>query len=532
MAVPRFTYGAEVWYSPIYKPQGTQKSRGSVLVNNKLRTAQRKVATAITGSLRTTSGDVLDVHTYILPIDLLMNKLLYRAALHLCSLPKSHPLHAQTWWSSFHRAKHHLSPIHTLLHFAGLDPKKVETISPVRRSPSYKTPFSPTIPSSKDTVLALVQLTNFTVPVRVYSDGSGFKGGIGASAILYLKDRLIKTLRFYLGTEQELTVYEAEGVGLAMGLHLLSTLHSRVTPTILGSDSQAVIRALDNQQPHPSHYIIDNIHQATEDLNRKQDGLINRMEREAAVAMGDEWIGRKKGVINLQIHWVPGHIDFAPNEKADEEVKKAVQGNLSEAKYLPKFLRKPLPLSVSALWQSNIAKISKRWKCRWQSSPREDLLKSIDNSAPSKKYLHLILGLDRRQASLLFQLRSGHIGLNQHLFRIRKSDTPACPNCQGITVESVKHFLIDCLFCRHERHALHTKLTHNASSLSFLLSSPVAVLPLLKYVHATGRFKSHFGKNVEDKIPTRAQCNAELRTAFKTLDKVITDASKKNKRKR
>ena len=147
MAVPRFTYGAEVWYSPIYKPQGAQKSRGSVSVNNKLRTAQRKVATAITGGLRTTSGDVLDVHAYILPIDLLMNKLLYRAALHLCSLPKSHPLHAQTWWRSFHRAKHHLSPIHTLLHFAGLDPKKVETISPVRRSPSYKTPFSLTIPS-------------------------------------------------------------------------------------------------------------------------------------------------------------------------------------------------------------------------------------------------------------------------------------------------------------------------------------------------------------------------------------------------
>ena len=95
VAVPRFTYGVEVWYSLIYKPQGTQKSRGSVSVNNKLRTAQRKVATAITGGLRTTAGDVLDVHAYILPIDLLMNKLLYRAALHLCSLPKSHPLHTQ-----------------------------------------------------------------------------------------------------------------------------------------------------------------------------------------------------------------------------------------------------------------------------------------------------------------------------------------------------------------------------------------------------------------------------------------------------
>ena len=153
-----------MWYSPIYKPQGATKARGSVSVNNKLRTAQRK------------------------PVDLLMNKLLYRAALRLCSLPKSHPLHAQLRSRSICRAKRHLSPIHTLLHFANLDPKRVETISPVRRSPSYKIPFSLKIPSSKDAVLSLAQLTDFTVPVCVYSDGSSFNGGIGALAILYLRD--------------------------------------------------------------------------------------------------------------------------------------------------------------------------------------------------------------------------------------------------------------------------------------------------------------------------------------------------------
>ena len=239
------------------------------------------------------------------------------------------------------------------------------------------------------------------------------------------------------------------------------------------------------------------------------------------IAEGEDWVGRPKGVVDLQVHWVPGHVDFAPNERVDQEAKKAAQGDLSEAKYLPKLLRKPLPLSVSALHQGNITKIKKRWKRRWQ-----------DNSAPLKKYLHLISGLDRRQASLLFQLRLGHIGLNQHLFRIRKSDTLVCPSCQGITVETVKHFLIDCLFYRCERHALHMKLRHNTSSLSFLLSSPIAVLPLLKFIHATGRFKTHFGKKAKERIPTRARRNAELRVAYKTLNKAITDASKKNKRKR
>ena len=183
---------------------------------------------------------------------------------------------------------------------------------------------------------------------------------------------------------------------------------------------------------------------------------------------------------------MPGHKDFEPNERADAEAKSAAQGHSSDAKFLPPLLRKCLPLSVSALCQSHSESLKKRWRCRWKNSERENLLQTIDNSAPSKKYLRLIKGLDHRQASLLFQLRSGHIGLNHHLFHIRKSETPSCPLCQGITVETVKHFLLECPHYACERHELHRKLCCNAGSLSFLLNSPAAVLPLLKFVHSTG----------------------------------------------
>jgi ribonuclease HI len=89
----------------------------------------------------------------------------------------------------------------------------------------------------------------------------------------------------------------------------------------------------------------------------KQDGIIHRAEREAVLAAGEIWKSRSKGIVNLQVHWVPGHSDFAPNEKADEEAKKAAQGDSSNAKSLPKFLRKRLPLSVSALRQEHLSKI-------------------------------------------------------------------------------------------------------------------------------------------------------------------------------
>ena len=246
--------------------------------------------------------------------------------------------------------------------------------------------------------------------------------------------------------------------------------------------------------------MLDAIHKSAKHLHAKQDGRINSDERRQAIADGVQWKGRSRGVVDLQLHWVPGHCDFEPNERADDEAKLAAQGSSSNARFLPPLLRKKLPLSISALHQENNEKLKKRWQRCWKNLERENLLRTIDKSAPSKKYLRFISGLDRRQASLLFQLRTGHIALNQHLFRIHKAESPASPQCQGITVETVRHFLLDCPFYRNEQHSLQRKLPHNAGSLSFLLSSPVAVLLLLKYVHATGRFKSFFGKDVADKI--------------------------------
>ena len=88
-----------------------------------------------------------------------------------------------------------------------------------------------------------------------------------------------------------------------------------------------------------------------------------------------------------------------------------------------------------------------------KNSEKESLLWTIDNSDPSRKYLCLTMGLDWHRTSLLFQLQSGHIGLNHHFFCICKSETLSCPLHWGITVETVEHFLLwcsalrDCLWC-------------------------------------------------------------------------------------
>ena len=180
------------------------------------------------------------------------------------------------------------------------------------------------------------------------------------AALLYINDRLARVPQLYLETTQEHTVYEVEGVGLILGLHLLNGLSRQLThPTVLGTDSQAVIKALQNQRSHPGHYILDTIYHAAKHLHTKQDGLINNVECQQTLAEGALWKGKTKGIIDLQLHWVPSHCDFEPNECAEEEVKLAAQGTSSDARFLPRLLRKKLPLSISALRQENNAKLKK-----------------------------------------------------------------------------------------------------------------------------------------------------------------------------
>src|ERR1700720_2658404 len=103
----------------------------------------------------------------------------------------------------------------------------------------------------------------------------------------YKNNRITITLHYHLGSELEHTVYEVEGIGVVMALHLLKTRNKCIIkPLSICSDSQALIKALGNQCTHAGHYILDKVHDFAEDLQAKQDGLLNRVERLEALAEG------------------------------------------------------------------------------------------------------------------------------------------------------------------------------------------------------------------------------------------------------
>ena len=54
---------------------------------------------------------------------------------------------------------------------------------------------------------------------RVYSDGLGIDGQVGAAAVLFQQDKVPRVLRFHLGTAPDHMVYEVELVGLLLVLH-------------------------------------------------------------------------------------------------------------------------------------------------------------------------------------------------------------------------------------------------------------------------------------------------------------------------
>jgi hypothetical protein len=76
-------------------------------------------------------------------------------------------------------------------------------------------------------------------PVSIYSDGSGFEGGVSTSTVLYINNIETKVLHYHLGLLKEHTVYKAEILSLTLSFHLFHSLKCQLLNAIvLGTDSK------------------------------------------------------------------------------------------------------------------------------------------------------------------------------------------------------------------------------------------------------------------------------------------------------
>ena len=193
--------------------------------------------------------------------------------------------------------------------------------------------------------------------------------------------------------------------------------------------------------------------------------------------------------------WTPGHEDIDGNERADKAAKDAASGPSSRTKDLPAFLRrKPLPVSISAVKQFQKRAMKKQWQTEWKTSRQYADSNEIDNSLPSDDFLHIINQLSCNQASVLIQLRTGHIPLNVVLHRIKRSDIPDCPHCKNGICETIHHLLLTCPAYMGARQLLQARLRSEASSIPFLLGTRKGIPHLLCYISNTKRLTATFGE--------------------------------------
>ena len=456
-------YAASVWLTP--PSVDFRLSRG---ITKKLGSVQRRCAILITGAMPSTAADTLDAHANLLPLPLLVSKICFREISRLSCLPPPHPLHKVILRSS-RFIKHHRSPLHLSIHILNIIPSHLETIQPIPHPPKWQSEIKIKIP--KDKKAAKIEANRINSTYVVYTDGSGYQGGIGAAAEIYKNGELVQSSKYHLGSDFEHTVFEGELVGILMGLGLILQVNTSDL-TVIGVDSQAAIRATSNSTTGSGSYILTAIH--------------NRMQH----------IRSLHPRIRITIQWVPGHVGIRGNEQVDLTAKSAAVGNsdLSEPLPLPLITsnHNRLPISKSALSASFNIALKQKAKSDLAESPRYRRMMEVDPSLPSPNFLKLITGLTRKQATILFQLRSGHAPLNKHLHRIGKSTTPISPRCKR-QEETTLHFLLLCPSLETQRCVLTQKFGHRARSMSYLLSSPKAIPTVLRYIKATKRFPTILG---------------------------------------
>ena len=368
VAIPKILYAVDIWGTPKEIETMEARKKGLSMASAKLTSTQRAGAIAITGCLRTTPTDILDMHAKLLPIHLEMDKQCHRAATRIATLPPAHPLHKPAKKCAARAVKRHASPLHKLMSVYGVRPSDTESIRAAPRNPatSHKRPFTVSIPADKEA--STMEDKQATEVVKVYTDGSSQDGKVGAAAVLKRADQPTRKLHFHLGPSTHHTVHEAELIGILLGLHLIKTDKKAKTSYSIGVDNQAALSALNGVKATSGQYITDVILD-TAAQNKK---------------------ARNSARYSLKFRWTAGHTGIEGNEEADKEAKKAAEGETSDKKKLPPLLRKQIKSNKSALRQHKKGKLKTRWAQEWAVSPRYNKFKMLDPSFPSSRFIQLI----------------------------------------------------------------------------------------------------------------------------------------------
>lgn len=169
------------------------------------------------------------------------------------------------------------------------------------------------------------------------------------------------SLRKFLGTEQQQTVYVGEQTGELMSLELIWREEpGTVTKASVYVDSQASLKALKSNKPVSGHQLADAIHEAHERVLAKHPGA------------------------EITFRWIAVHKDCPGNKAADQEAKLASDAeHNSPREDLPAMLQTQLKWSKSAMGMGIMKQLKAAASTTLRSSKQWEALQRIDPSMPS-----------------------------------------------------------------------------------------------------------------------------------------------------
>ena len=337
IAVPKICYAADIWFTPSGYTKADTHHTGPIGITSRLKSIQHQVAISITGAMQTAPGDTMIINANLTPIGIQLKDTSIRAYLQLASCPNHHPITRLITRTHTHQVRHHRMALHHLASISSINPGNLEKIRTQRYKPSDRTPFRANIAEMKEESIKWDK-ENFNRGMKIYTDGSGQKGVIGAAAILYINSTKRGKLYHQLGTARQHTVFEGELVALILGLHLAKE-HIKTYPDInISINNQAAIKSIGNNRAQPAQYIIDEI-----------KSMIRELVEEGQCGNHNNCFINTPTSITLT--WVAGHMNSLGNEAVDKLAKAATKFGSSSTNLLPQFLRNNLPISVSATKQ-------------------------------------------------------------------------------------------------------------------------------------------------------------------------------------
>lgn len=421
----------------------------------------------ILGAFKTSPTDLMKHDSFLRPFRSTATQLHYNFYCKRLTAPDTHPtkqfiLHELNSPPKTHHSciSHRIEPEI----MSALIPKTLEVIYPHLDPPwTKKVGITHNLDlrreEAKEKISAQLQNEREEGSTIAFTDGSFIpEEGCGAASVF--DDEAVSAK---IGPIEDMSNNEAELVAIGLAIetfqkkqHIDSTLHT----LSIFSDSQSAICALHKTTRKTSNqYII-----------RHLKSLITQAAHP----------------IQLKLFWVPGHEGIELNELADTKAKEAASGETEDIR---------LDAGLSAI------KRITRSMCK----PNPEVFKTHKPflfRTPPKEIWTALANLEKGRASIIFQLRSGHIALNAYLHKYKGDSThsPNYPVCQ--IPETTDHFLVRCRRYQRQRNQFRQALKKeeikvNPYISSKLIDHPEAFFLLSEYVLSTSRFP-HFRTFIDE----------------------------------